>query len=190
METLNWGRQCDVICAWISKEAAAALIGRPGSSCLVTPLDDAIHTCCDEKFKPTCELFAGKDSSMRYRCVPRHKVFGEAAEASIKRSTAEFCLQPPVSTLAVRLPSVWTPTGANISGWELFFFSSRLCSVACSQMGRCFHECFRPISVSAISMKPSWGCELCNSRTLALFFYYLSTVLLLLLHLGETFTCV
>lgn len=35
------------------------LIGRLRSSCLVTTFYDAIHTCCDEKFKLTTELFCG-----------------------------------------------------------------------------------------------------------------------------------
>lgn len=100
----------------------AALIGRLGSSCLVTPLDDAIHTCCDEKFKPTCELFVGKDRSMRYRCVPRHTVFGEAGEASIKHSTAEFCLQPPVFNFGCASAERLDANRHKHFGLNFFFF--------------------------------------------------------------------
>lgn len=52
-------RECADVGVWISN-LRRCWLGGWESSCLVTALYDAIHTCCDEKFKlPTTELLAG-----------------------------------------------------------------------------------------------------------------------------------
>lgn len=132
----------------------------------------------------------GKGSSMRYRCVPRRKVFGGLV--NIKRGTAGFCLEPSVSSLLVRLLSARTPVGANILGQQLFFSICVLWLVAkWDGVSMNVSDPFLRLQQTRRGMKPSWGCELCNGSTRLFFYIYftLSRVLLVLL-LIKRFMCI
>lgn len=133
----------NVICVWIRKQPTP-LIGRPGCSCLVTAFDDAIHTCCDEKFKLTCELFSGNAAAWDEDV--RRDVRFSRCKTNIKRKhTVGFLLffffyarfPARVSTRHVdEVRSTFIrniQTGANVSGQILV----GLRSAVCNQRGRC-----------------------------------------------------